>query len=132
MQKNPITIGTAERKILIVLLYYITLGVFTFTSFTLFTKHIDQNAIATIEYFECEKSGRNNTCSYDVQQTPYVSFITFLLIGLFPGINLVFAVNVQELKAFVKKLNTTVLKKATLSTIEDRSKSTGDHTLPRK
>ena len=132
MRKSPITIGAAERKILIVFLYYILLGVFTFTSFTLFTKHTDEDTTATIEYFECEKNGRNNTCSYDVQQTPYVSFITFLLIGLFPGINLVFAVNVQDFKAFVKKFNTTLLKKASLSTTEDRSKSTGDHTLPRK
>ena len=55
MLKNPITLGTAERKILLVFLYYITLGVFVLTSFTLATKNLNQNAHAVIEYFDCEK-----------------------------------------------------------------------------
>ena len=130
MQKSPITMGTAERKILIVFLYYITLGVFALTAFTLATKHLDQNSIATFEYFECQKNGRDETCSYDAQQYPYISLISFLLFGLFPAINLVYAVNVQELKALTKKLKAGLLKK--MSTAEYMSESTAVSIVPKK
>ena len=135
MLKNPITLGTAERKILLVFLYYITLGVFVLTSFTLATKNLNQNAHAVIEYFDCEKNGRNNACSIATQQNPVVILIAQVLLGLFPVINLVFAVNVQEIKACVKQLNKKLRKesrKAQMSTTEDRSENTADSNAPKK
>ena len=74
------------------------------TTFTLTTKDIDQNTLALTEYFECEKNGRNNTCSHDSQQHPVLSLMAFVLLGLYPTVNLLFAINVQELKALVKQL----------------------------
>ena len=129
MMKTPIAIGAAERKILIVFLYYITLGVFALTAFTLSTKKLDENIVETLDYFECQKNGHNNTCSYDPQQYPTVTLISYLLLGLFPAINLVFAVNIQEVKALVKHLNKRLLKKTPTSTVEDKSESTAVSTV---
>ena len=105
--KSPITFGTAERKLLVVFLYYITLGVVSLTSFTLATRYVDRNIAATIEYFDCEKSGHNNTqaCSLDRVVFPSLTLTSFILLGLFPAINLVFAVNTKELKSALKQLS---------------------------
>ena len=131
MKKNPITLGTAERKILLVFLYYIILGVFCLTTFTLAAKHYNRNTVATIRYFECEKNGRNNTCSYDAQQYPVVVLMTHVLFSLFPTINLVFAINVQEIKALVKQLRK-LFKQIPLSMTEDKTESIAVSTLSGK
>ena len=123
MLKTPIKIGTAERKILLVFLYYITLGAVALTSFTLATKYLSHNVAATLQYFDCEKSGRNSTCDLVVKQFPMVTLTSYVLLGLFPAINLVFAVNIKELKIIFKKLHSKVLRKTVVSITEEKSES---------
>ena len=94
--------GTAERKILLAFLYYITLGVFTLTTFSKATSEAEQNTIDTYYYFECEKNGRNNTCVYDVEQQAAMGTISFILLAVFPAFNLVYALNVQEFKGYLR------------------------------
>ena len=125
MLKTPIKIGPAERKILLVFLYYISLGAVALTSFTLATKYLSHNVAATLQYFDCEKSGRNSTCDLVVKQFPMVTLTSYVLLGLFPTINLVFAVNIRELKSIFKKLRSKVLMKTVvISTTGEKSEST--------
>jgi len=124
MLKTPIKIGPAERKILLVFLYYITLGAVASTSFTLETKYVSQNIAATLQYFDCEKSGRNSTCDLDIKQFPMVTLTAYVLIGLFPAINLVFVVNIRDLKSTFKKVRSKVLGKTVVSITEEKSEST--------
>ena len=46
---------SAERKIIIVLCYYITLGVFSLIAFTLDTRDLNRDITAMFEYIEREK-----------------------------------------------------------------------------
>ena len=117
-------IGPAERKILLVFLYYVTLGAVALTSFTLATKFASQNIAATLQYFDCEKSGRNSTCDLDIKQFPMVTLTAYVLLGLFPAINLVFVVNTKDLKSTFKKLRSKVLGKTVVSITEEKSEST--------
>ena len=55
----------AERIMLLAFLYYITFGVFTLTTYSKVTKSAEQIGILSFQYLECEKNGRNNTCSDD-------------------------------------------------------------------
>ena len=105
--KSPITFGTAERKLIIVFLYYITLGAVSLTGFTLFARYAEGNIVATAEYFDCEKmGGQNNTqeCSLNTVVYPSMALVSYTLLGLFPAINLVFAVNTKELKSAFEQL----------------------------
>ena len=98
------------------------------SSFTLSTRYADQNTAATIEYFDCEKSGQNNThtCSLDIVAFPLLNLMSYILLGFFPAINLIFTVNAKELKIALKQLHIkmktfTVLRatgESTLSTLE--------------
>ena len=124
MLKTPMKIGPAERKILLVFLYYVTLGAVALTSFTLATKYASQNIAATLQYFDCEKSGRNSTCDLDIKQFPMVTLTAYVLLGLFPAINLVFVVNTKDLKSTFKKLRSKVLGKTVVSITEEKSEST--------
>ena len=96
------SIGTAERKILLVFVYYILVGVFVLTGFTLEISIADEKRTATVEYFQCEANGRNNNCPYDPPHYPVIMLIANILLGLFPAIILVFAVNVNEVRAVSK------------------------------
>lgn len=128
MLKTPIKIGPAERKILVVFLYYITLGAVALTAFTLATKYLSQNITATLQYFDCERSGYNSTCNLDITQFPSVTVAAYVLLGLFPAINLVFALNIRDLKSVLKGLRSKIMK-TTVSISEEKSEST---TISRK
>ena len=105
------SIGTAERKILLVFVYYILVGVLVLTGFSLGISTGDEKYKATVEYLQCEANGHNNTCEYDPPHYPAITLIINVLLGLFPAIILVFAVNVREMKAVskhtIKKLSKT-------------------------
>ena len=84
-------------------LYYILVGVLILISFTLVIRTADERYIATVDYLQCEANGRNNTCEYDPPHYPALIFIINILVGLFPAIILVFAVNVSEVRAVSKR-----------------------------
>ena len=90
-------------------LYYILVGVLILTGFTLGIRTADERYTATVEYLQCEANGRNNTCEYDPPHYPALTLIINVLLGLFPAIILVFAVNVSEVRAVwnhtIKKLS---------------------------
>ena len=83
-------------------LYYIVVGVLLMTGFTLAIRTADEKYTATVDYLQCEANGRNNTCEYDPPHYPAFTLIINILLGLFPTIILVFAVNVSEVRAVLK------------------------------
>ena len=96
--------GTPQRKILIVFLYYVSLGALALTTFTLVTRNYNNHITETLQYFECQKSGSNNTCSYYPETNSTIAAMTFCLLGLFPAVNLVYVVNFKATKAFWKRI----------------------------
>jgi len=55
--KHLFRIGAAERKSLIILCYYILLGVVAFSAFTVTTRNGTLFAAAIAEYWRCESAG---------------------------------------------------------------------------
>ena len=105
--KSRIKIGTAERKVLIVFCYYIVLAVVALTTFTISTRNDDLTVRRILEYFTCEQGGHDpeDPCSrsgFEELSNPAWTTMSYILLGMFPVVNLIYAVNVQELKAFCR------------------------------
>lgn len=103
--KSPLKIGTAERKLLIVFCYYVLLAVIALTAFTLSTKNLSQSVKFILKHFDCERDGHNtsNPCSrseFEELNNAALTTFSYILLGLFPIVNLVYAVNIQELKVY--------------------------------
>ena len=108
-KSHKIRIGIAERKILLVFMYFVFLAVPTLLSFSQATRDDELFAKTLLIYFDCERNGYDpdNPCD----TSSYRKFIalivfvplSFILIGLYPLLNLVFVVDVQELKQVLKK-----------------------------
>ena len=77
--------------------------VFALSRYTVIVRNAEPFAAQLMGYFVCEAAGHdpNQPCDRDDfrQLTyPILSAISLVLIGLFPAVNLVYALNVQELK----------------------------------
>ncbi len=106
--------STAEKKILIVFCYYILLGVIALTAFTLSVKDNEIVAHEYETYFLCESKGidPNNPdecdrSGFEQYQTTGLTVCGYILVGIFPAVNLIFVVNIKELKGFFSHLATT-------------------------
>ena len=107
--KQPFKIGTAERKILIIFCYYVLLATIALTTFTVTTRNVGQFAAAVADNWQCELTGVDpeNPCnelraSLEDITYPELTSCSYILLGLFPVVNLVFAVNISELKQKLK------------------------------
>ena len=103
LSKSPLHIETAEKKILIIFCYYVILGVIALTALTLASKNGDRFSEEVTGYFKCELRGvvPEDPCDrsrYQALLYPVLNCLSFILLGIFPAINLVFAVNIEELK----------------------------------
>ena len=103
--KHPFRMRAAERKSLIILCYYILLGVVAFSAFTVTTRNGTLFATAIAAYWRCESAGLNSENSCDglrdsLRQltNPGLASASYILLGIFPAVNLIFAVNVKEIK----------------------------------
>ncbi len=102
--------GTAEKKIFIIFCYYVVLGVIALTTFTLSVKNDDETIAEFQKYFVCEGKGidPNNPeecdrSGFERYQTPGLTASAYILVGIFPAVSLIFAVNGKELKQFFKR-----------------------------
>ena len=105
LSKQPLQIGTAERKVLIIFCYYVLLFVIALTAFTDFTRTFTGLAAEIEEHWRCELSGvdSENACgerkaSFESPAYTALSSISYILMGLLPAVNLIFAVNISELR----------------------------------
>lgn len=91
----------AERKILIVLCYYVVVASFSLTQYTVVIRNLDAFAIQLEQYFVCELSGHDpsNPCDrnkFRQLSNPGVTTATFILLGLFPLFNLIYVLNYMK------------------------------------
>ena len=103
MSKASTMIGSAERKLLIILCYYVLLVVISLTGFTVSLRSSGLYIGALLEYMQCEATGVDpeNPCSrasFEEQTYPGLSTLAYVLLWIFPAVNLIFAVNISELK----------------------------------
>ena len=105
---NPFKFGTAEKKLLVVFCYYVILATVALTAFTLSTRNSSSIIKGIQKYFLCEQGGHNSSspCSRDFERhsNPSVTTLAYVLLGLFPAVNLIYAVNMKELKEMAQKL----------------------------
>ena len=97
---------TAEAKVLVVIMYYIILGVVVLTIFTVYTSDVEDFAEAALKYFNCERSGPGNAtiCQSELEHVQRFvdvipTTIAFVLLGFYPIFNLVYTVNIKELRS---------------------------------
>lgn len=99
---------TAEAKVLVIITYHLILGVAVLTIFTNSILEVAGYTTSAFEYFRCENNGvsSNGTsmCTrersdVEGQVNPIPTTIAFVLLGLYPMINLVYTINVKELRA---------------------------------
>ena len=101
-------LSTAEKKLLIIFFYYIIVGIFDVAGYS-----ISLATTATLvedikKTFLCEARpyDPNYTCPKDYQDailSDSFAIILYAVLGFFPFTNLLFAVNVAEVKDFFKK-----------------------------
>lgn len=98
-------IGTAERKILIVFCYNVMLVMLAMTSYTIGSRNEEVVMAAIKEYWQCEAIGIdpdrpciNLRASFEELTYPGLYVLGYLIFGLFPAVNLIFVVNIKELK----------------------------------
>ena len=125
LSKHPFKVGAAERKILIIFCYYVLLGVIALTTFTLTTRNGALAADAVADYWQCEIAGVDpeNPCdrlrdSFEALTYPRLTSISYFLLGIFPAVNLIFVVNIAEIK---QKFRTWFGRAAKFHPIEERS-----------
>ena len=103
LSKSPFKIDTAERKILIIFCYYVILGVIVLITFSFATRNDGRLLEELTGYFTCELPGIDpqNPCDrsrYQSLLNPELNCFSYVLLGIFPVVNLIFAVNVEEIK----------------------------------
>jgi len=109
-------LGTAEKKLLVVFIYYAVLSIIVLTAFTLITRNINNFTTGLQIYFFCEQGGfdPDNLCSRDYLKNSYPSLVTlsYVLVAFFPIVNFIYVVNLEELNDFIKKLLPKSMKKS--------------------
>ena len=98
-----------EIKVLIILGYFIIFGVSALTTFGVTLRNGQNFRNELVTYFLCESTGTSGdkVCSrMGIEQfsTPIPIALTLLLFGLYPVVNLVYAVQIQELKQKFKSM----------------------------
>ena len=98
---------TAERRILIIFCYYVLLGVIALTAFTYSIVNSNTLLDEYKKYFLCESKGidSNNPegcdrSGFENNKIPALTILSYILLGIFPAVNLIYAVNATELKQF--------------------------------
>eukprot|EP00731_Ephydatia_muelleri_P026481 Em0018g581a len=96
------TMRTAERKIFLILCYYVVLASVALAAFSINTatgKLFVQNVI---NYFACEAGGIKQICDSQRKEfesfiNPGVNMVTYILLGALPSVNLAYIVNFNKL-----------------------------------
>ena len=110
---NPLKIGRAEKKLLVIIIYLVVLAVVALATFTTFSRTTPLFIKRLLEYFDCEQPGPSSSEPCDKSglenlNNPIPASITYVLLALLPWLSLIFTVNISELKEFYKRciLNT--------------------------
>ena len=106
--KSRNTISAAERKALIVFVYYVIVTFFILLGLALNVRYREYFLSEILCYFRCESKGvdPDNPCDasgFMNRVTLTMTSIAYVLLGLFPLVNFLFVVNVRLLKQHLEK-----------------------------
>ena len=99
--KKVLKLHSGEVKVLVISCYFTIFAVFIITTFTINNVLKQAKLISAImNNFACEATGTVNECdrSFVDLRGDIFSILTFVLIGLFPIVNLIYVLNIRELK----------------------------------
>ena len=102
-------IGAQEKKLFVIFVYILLLGAVALTSFTINTRNAQETTQRIFEYFLCEENGVNSRCdternSLENEKHPWLSAFSYVLIGLFPVIFLMYFVNKELYNSIRERL----------------------------
>ena len=95
----------AEVRILIVFCYYAILGVCALTSLNVSSRQLQEFSSELDAYF-CERGGIGNNCDrsgFESLSNPALVTIGYILVGIYPAINLVYVIHFADLKSLKQK-----------------------------
>lgn len=111
--------------------YYTVLIAVSLTTHTITTNNLPQKAMALLEYFSCEQGGHNSSApcprsKFESFNYPVLTTLAYVLLALFPTANLVYTLNVSELRMSCKggKSSSRPRSRSTLHMHMERSSST--------
>lgn len=146
-KKSCFKIGSGEKKIVIVWLYYVLLVEFALMAFTLSTSRISQFRTAVQINFLCERRGFNpdapcDRTLLDSFKFPEVNLLAYILLELFPVINFTYVIKFRVLKKWCchyilrrgeehssAELTTTAGRSSSYSVSLKRAKFTGSNSV---
>ena len=95
---KPPLLSSAEFKLFVVFVYYLFSGALQLTTFSISTRNIDHDVSAITTYINCQRSGKNSSCSLELKQNRFWSLFALIVLLLFPVINLFFALKLSYFK----------------------------------
>ena len=95
---KPPLLSSAEFKLFVVFVYYLFSGALQLTTFSISTRNIDHDVSAITTYINCQRSGKNSSCSLELKQNRFWSLFALIVLLLFPAINLFFALKLSYFK----------------------------------
>ena len=129
MSKHSIKLSAAGRTVLIVLCFYVFSGVIALSNRTFTLRNNGLLVDAQLEYWQCEATGVDpekpcNRAPFEELMYPGLTILGSVLTQIFPAVNLIFAVNMSELKQKFKTwCGHTVISTNTATTANEASLS---------
>ncbi len=102
--KSPFSFGVAEKKLVIIFVYFVVLEVVGFVVFSLSQRNASQLTQELVKYFTCELNGHYpaNPCdrtAFERFQQPTILIISYILLLLTPLVNMVYVMDFQFLRS---------------------------------
>ncbi len=101
----PMRLGTPEKKILIASCYYVLLGVIALIALIRGAQNGEATTREIGKYYICESGGIDPDDSEECDRSGFQQYKTteltvcaYILLGMFPAVNLIFVVNIKEYK----------------------------------
>ena len=129
MSKHSIKLSGAGRTVLIVLCFYVFSGVIALTNRMFTLRNSGLFVDARLDYWQCEATGVDpenpcNRASFEELMYPGLAILASVLTQIFPAVNLMFAVNMSDLKQKFKTwCGHTVISTNTATTANEASLS---------
>ena len=86
--------------------YYAILGIGALTAFNVSSRQLQEFSNELDAYFLCERGGTGNNCDrsgFERLTNPALVTIGFILVGIYPAINLVYVIHSADLKSLKQK-----------------------------
>ena len=104
-----IDFSVPEVKILLLLSYFIVLGVLSLVNFSFSAIYLDPFLDDLFRYFVCELPGDSPSCAdirkeFESHLTPGLNVTSFSLLALLTWVHLLFAVQIQDAKRLIQRI----------------------------